>query len=555
MSRVRLHSLNLPFVLGTAAMLSAGCGPEGPPNLEGFGDVGETESTPGDGDGDDPGDGDGEPGDGDGDEPSECIEADYGSEAFINHGDYLSNELSNDHEGQCGPNPASDYSIAWRAPDSGTYRTTLSDEFGGWLTVLHGGCDGWLENCGAFGFPTIVDFEAIAGEEYTFVIDGEVPDAQGYFEFNLEPLSISNSCPSGELFNVPESIVGSTFGAENGFSSNCGGDEAPDQSFVFYAPYSGAYRIHTIGSNFDTVLHVFEGYCGNSLLGCNDDTFDVQSEVVTQFTAGYPYTIVVDGWGGASGEYQLNLEFLDGLGVCDNIDFLDSVVPAGAGWVSEFTSIDVFQQCVFAPNERRFLWYAPDDGVYKVSQETGGLFSGLSVLLGGCAQDPVICQQGPEPIVFEAFAGQEIVFVSEWEFGPTTDISLLVEGFSVGPGCGTPIPSQVPVVVQGTTNGAGDDYWGSCASNPVSEVEYWYSAPQTGSYLISLDGSAYDTLMYVRDGGCDGEEIACNDDTFDGQQVYLWSSVPIDLVAGQTISIFVDGYSNSGSYQLSITEI
>ena len=29
----------------------------------------------------------------------------------------------------------------------------------------------------------------------------------------------------------------------------------------------------------------------------------------------------------------------------------------------------------------------------------------------------------------------------------------------------------------------------------------------------------------------------------------------VDLVAGQTISIFVDGYSNSGSYQLSITEI
>jgi hypothetical protein len=539
-------------------MICAGCGPEGPPNLEGFGDVGETESTPGDGDGDDPGDGDGDPGDGDGDQPGDCIEVNYGSDAFIYHEDYLALELNNDHEGQCGPNPASDYSIAWRAPEDGSYRATLYDEFGGWLTVLGGGCDGWLENCGAFGFPTIVDFQAFAGQDYTFVVDGELADTQGYFTFTLEPNVVSNQCPIGELFDVPQSVFGSTAGLENAFSSNCGGEEAPDQTWVFYAPFTGNYRFDTLGSDYDTLLHVFDGYCGGNLLGCNDDIpEDVSSEVIVELTAGTPYTIVVDGWGSSAGNYQLNLEFLDGVNICDNLDFLDSTVPVGASWSSESSAIDVFQQCTFAQNERRFLWYAPDDGLYQVSHETGDLFSNLAVLLGGCSPDTdFLCQQGPEPIVFEAFAGQEIVFVSEWDFGQQTDISLLVEAFNTGgPGCGAELPSQVPVVVGGTTNGAGDQYIGSCASNPVSEVEYWWTAPATGSYLISMDGSNYDTMLYVREGGCDGEELGCNDDTFDGQQVYLWSSLPLDLVAGQTISIFVDGYSGTGTYQLSITEI
>jgi hypothetical protein len=547
-------------VLGTTAMLCAGCGPDGPPNLEGFGDVGETESTPGDGDGDDPGDGDGDDpgdGDGDGDQPSDCIEVDYGSDAFVYHEDYLSLELPNDHEGQCGPNPASDYSIAWRAPNDASYRATLYDDFGGWLTVQGGGCDGWLENCGAFGFPTIVDFYAFAGQDYTFVIDGEFAETQGYFTFTLEPVPVSNQCPVGELFDVPQSVFGSTPGLENAFSSNCGGEDAPDQAWTFYPPITGTYRFDTVGSDYDTMLHVFDGWCGGGLLGCNDDIdVDVTSEVVVDLVAGGVYTIVVDGYGSGSGNYQLNLELIDGVNICDNIEFLESTVPTGAAWTSDFNAGNVFQQCTFASNELRHYWVAPADGLYQVSLDAGQLFSSIAVLLDGCNQNEVFCGFGPEPTVFEAFAGQEIVFVSEWDFGQPTDISLLVEAFNNGgPGCGAELPSQVPVVVGGTTNGAGDEYIGSCAANPVSEVEYWWTAPATGSYLISLDGSNYDTMLYVRDGGCEGPELGCNDDTFDGQQVYLWSTLALDLVAGQTISIFVDGYSNTGSYQLSITEI
>jgi hypothetical protein len=556
---VRLHSLNL---LLTTTVL-AGCGPGGPPTLEGFGDVGETETTPGDGDpGDgDPGDGDpgdGDPGDGDGDPPGNCLESDWGNSFNIYQEDYLSPELPNDHDGMCGPNPGPDYSIAWQAPTEGTYRATLYSDFdAGWLTVLRGGCDGWLENCGAFGFPTVVDFYALAGEDYTFVVDSEFEGASGYFTFTLEPWMFSNECPAGELFSVPETIFGSTSGLGNGFSSECGGEAAPDQAFVFYPPVSGTYHIDTFGSDYDTLLHVFSEYCGGFTMACNDDSVDVQSEVIVDLAAGFAYTIVVDGWGSGAGNYQLNVDLLGGsANICDNVEWLPSEVPVGTFWSSDFNTGDVFQQCSFGTAERSFLWYAPADGSYQVTQTSGQLFSSVAVLLGGCSEQPVLCQPGPEPIYFDAFEGQEIVFVSEWDnFGPQENLELLIDVIGGSPGCGLELPSQVPIVIGGTTSGAGNEYTGSCAVNAASEVEYWWTAPATGSYLLSLDGSNYDTLLHVRNGGCNGPEIGCNDDTFDGQQVYLWSSLELDLFEGQTISIFVDAYSGSGSYQLSITEI
>ncbi len=549
---VRSYALTCIPVLMGAAML-AGCGPGGPPSLEGFGSVGATEDT-GDGDGDDdPGDGDGDddPGDGDGD-PGECIERNLGSDSSIFLEAFLEPELGSDHEGMCGPNPGSDYSIAWRAPQDGLYRATLYDEFGGWLTVLRGGCEGSLENCGAFGFPTIVDFNAVAGQDYTFVVDTEFEGASGYFTFTLEPSDIPDECPWGELFDVPESVSGSTTGAGSSFSSSCGGEQAPDRAWVFYPPFTGTYRIDTHGSDYDTLLHVFDGYCGGGLVSCVDDSVEgVTSELDVVLLAGSIYTIVVDGWGSSAGDYQLDIELIDGGSLCDDVDVLESIAPTETWWTSTESTGDVFAQCSFASLERRHLWYAPADGIYIASLDNG--FSGsVSVSLDGCAGSDFLC--GGDTLEFFAFAGQEIVFISEWEPGPLNEMNLQVVPAEVE-GCGEELPSEAPLVVEGTTNGSGNQHDGSCSENPVPEVEYWWTAPSSGTYRFTTQGSSYDTMLYIREGGCEGSELGCNDDTFDGQQVFLWSTLTLELVAGQTISLFVDGYSASGSYQLSIDKL
>ena len=64
---------------------------------------------------------------------------------------------------------------------------------------------------------------------------------------------------------------GSTAGGTSNFSASCGGGAAgPDDSFTWTAPSSGCFRIDTVGSSYDTVLHVRA--CSNQAeLGCNDD--------------------------------------------------------------------------------------------------------------------------------------------------------------------------------------------------------------------------------------------------------------------------------------------
>jgi hypothetical protein len=106
------------------------------------------------------------------------------------------------------------------------------------------------------------------------------------------------------------------------------------------------------------------------------------------------------------------------------------------------------------------------------------------------------------------------------------------------------IPS-LPYIDSGTTVGYFDDYQASCVyANGAPDVVYRYVASQTDVALISLCGSTYDTGLYVFDSSL--VQIACNDDFCE-----LQSELRVNLTAGQTYYIIVDGYSSaSGSYTL-----
>lgn len=97
-------------------------------------------------------------------------------------------------------------------------------------------------------------------------------------------------------------------------------------------------------------------------------------------------------------------------------------------------------------------------------------------------------------------------------------------------------------------------------SNPISpcnpsdapDVIYQFSPMFTSTYMISLQGSSYDTYLYVNStGACPGiVQVGCNDD-YGSLQSYL----ALTLNAGETYFIIVDGYFDaSGSYILNITD-
>jgi RHS repeat-associated protein len=133
-----------------------------------------------------------------------------------------------------------------------------------------------------------------------------------------------------------------------------------------------------------------------------------------------------------------------------------------------------------------------------------------------------------------------------------------------GVDCGGPCPpcqsgscadvnlgSQVPWTVTGDTTGEGDDFQPTACglAGGAPDVSYAFTAPAAADYQFSLQGSSYDTVLYLLGGSCSGQEIDCNDDYLNSQ-----SYITRTLTAGETVIIVVDGYdSEGGSFTLDVS--
>jgi hypothetical protein len=99
-----------------------------------------------------------------------------------------------------------------------------------------------------------------------------------------------------------------------------GGIVAPDRSFLFRAPAAGCYRIDTLDTGglarpFDTLLYVRSGdSCAGAEIACNDNAAPavLQSEVFVELDLAQNVVIVVDGNAGASGDFRLRIEPVEG---------------------------------------------------------------------------------------------------------------------------------------------------------------------------------------------------------------------------------------------------
>ncbi|MBI3071700.1 MAG: hypothetical protein HYY84_06175 [Deltaproteobacteria bacterium] len=113
-----------------------------------------------------------------------------------------------------------------------------------------------------------------------------------------------------------------------------------------------------------------------------------------------------------------------------------------------------------------------------------------------------------------------------------------------------PLGSILGVVASGSTATADAGYSGSCGGGAARDRAFGWVAPATGQYIVDTIGSNFDTILTMRDGGCDGPQIACNDDLAYGN---TRSKLTVNLLAGQSVGIIVDGYSSaSGSFALNI---
>ena len=119
--------------------------------------------------------------------------------------------------------------------------------------------------------------------------------------------------------------------------------------------------------------------------------------------------------------------------------------------------------------------------------------------------------------------------------------------------------NSVPFTETGTTVGYADDYDNDCSSGVVGtapDVVYAFTAPATGSYSISLCGSAFDTKLYIDEAGL--SLVACNDDydlsLSNGDPCFQNARIDnFQATAGQVYYLVVDGFSGAGgAYTISV---
>ncbi len=275
-------------------------------------------------------------------------------------------------------------------------------------------------------------------------------------------------CPESDLGSAIGDAVatGSTVGRTNTLGASCaGGAASPDITFRWAPPHSGRYVFDTIGSGYDTALHVHGGSCAGAEIACDDDAGgSLTSKLTVTLRAGTVVVITVDGFGTASaGDYVLNIHEVEPeAGNCDDGD----------------------------DNDR--------DGLTDCADPD-------------CSTDPACAR-------------------------PCPDLDI---GAAVG-----------PAVWTGTTVGARNDLTPGCAVSTAPDVALSWTAPRSARYRFDTNGSAFDTVLYIRDGACLGPELACNDDVGGT----LTSRITRNVTGGTRLILVVDGAGTaSGLARLNIT--
>lgn len=121
------------------------------------------------------------------------------------------------------------------------------------------------------------------------------------------------------IFTLPYADTGSTAGANNDYDEICpwDGSDSPDVVYAIKQSFDTYVAIDLCGSGYDTRVFVYD-YLRN-LVACNDDDpyaeepcswLDSRIDALL-LEAGIPYYIIIDGYGGDSGDYALSVSVTD----------------------------------------------------------------------------------------------------------------------------------------------------------------------------------------------------------------------------------------------------
>ena len=350
----------------------------------------------------------------------------------------------------------------------------------------------------------------------------------------------------------------------------CGGS-GPDIFYSYTAAVTGSTTISTCGSSFDTTLQAYDA-CGGAPVGpCSDDACGLSSQTSFLATAGVSYIIQVDGFGGGFGPGQLTITETPAVAVANDTCATASAAVAGSNtFDNTFATADGgVASCIFVGgtdgNDVWFRYTAPAAPATQFVQfDTLGsiaLDDTTLSIFDECGGTEIACNDDAgtgllSRTVLEVTAGEDY-FVRVASFDGSTlgagDLQI-TEGVSPPPAndlCAnaiqingsttSPITFDTVLASSEGTNPCG-------GSGP--DIFYRYTASVTGTALVSLCGSSFDTTLQAYD-GCGGTAVGgCSDDSCGAQ-----SEITICVTQGQSYILQVDGFGgSSGPGQIAITE-
>ncbi len=402
-----------------------------------------------------------------------------------------------------------------------------------------------------------------------------------------------DDCVDATPVDVPSLTIGTTIGATFDDAGFCGtSNTAPGVWYTVVGTgttMTASFCQNGGTADYDSKLSVYTGDC--DMLLCvdgNDDSCGLQSEVSWFGELGTTYRILVHGFGGGQGNFELALFEAAGPpanDLCEDAEAVD-VGPGGSANVEGSTNDATFDDVGFCgtSNTAPGIWYSVIGNGNTMTASTcdqADYDTRISVFCGDC--DFLLCVDGNDDgpgcggftseLNWCAQDGAEYLILVHGFGSATGDFTMTIsdDGASCEPtvDCGAgPAANDLcedaeavdvgpggSVNVEGSTDLASFDDVGFCGtSNTAPGV--WYSVIGNGNTMTAstCDQAEYDTKISVFCSSCD--DLLCVDGNDDGPGCGGFTS-ELSWCAqdGAEYLILVHGFgSATGSFTMTISD-
>lgn len=133
--------------------------------------------------------------------------------------------------------------------------------------------------------------------------------------------------------------TGTTVGMVNDHAGGCSnGGASPDAVFRFTLTNTQTVTITTVGTGYDAALSLRNSSFGE--ITCDDDGAGSRQARISRSLSAGTYYVLLEGWSGASGTYQVNVHFNGGSSCAGILGAINCIIPDaqfGVGWFREYS--------------------------------------------------------------------------------------------------------------------------------------------------------------------------------------------------------------------------